>query len=165
MLTRTTSTPSSRHRTLPVAGFAAGLLAVIFFSGCSTVYTKRIHFDGHPIAARVKSEAIDDELLRYSVVFRNTGCQSISFDYTIGDEPGVVHIDSDGPNSGSVENLYPGAEVEVENPVQRIAVWITIGKVVHGKRPSREITEVFRPGAALAGGDEELLDDGGLPTL
>lgn len=143
--------------------------ALFIFTGCATVQHKMISFDPHPVCARVKSECIDEDTLRYSVVFRNTGCEVISFDYTIGDKPCVVHIDSEGPNSGLVENLYPGAELEVESPFKCISVFIKIGKCICGKRTSEEIREIFLPSPKDKGGDDGFdsspLGDSDLPAL
>ncbi len=143
------------------------LATFLVVTGCSTVHQKRIQFDKQPVAARVTCDIVDEDTVRYSVIFRNTGCEIISFDYTIGDMPCVVHVDSEGPNSGVVENLYPGAEVEVENPFKQVSVYITLGRVVTGKRSSQEITEMFRPSAAaaLAAGNSESIDDSDLPVL
>lgn len=123
-------------------------------SGCQSLYTKRVNFQNHPIGIVVKDEVIDEETVEYSVVFRNVGREVISFDYTIADEPGVPHVDSQGPNSGLIENLYPGAEVEVDNPVDTFAVWVTIGTVTYGKKPASQIQQIYQPGAT--GGGEEL---------
>jgi len=158
--------PLPRGQAVRILSLVSVAFVLFAASSCKTLRTKRIAFDQHPIAARVTSEIVDEETLRYRVVFRNTGTEVISFGYTIGDEPGVVHIDTEGPNSGLVENLYPGAEVEVDNPFDEIAVWITLGRVVYGKQPSQQITQIFRPSAAGSdGGGGETADDSGLPTL
>ncbi len=138
------------------------ILIAALLSGCANLYTKRIIFKNHPIAVRVGSKVIDEESVEYFVAFRNVGRDILSFDYTIADEPGVPHIDRDGPNSGLVENLYPGAEVEVKNPRNNMAIWATIGTVVYGKKTPEEIEAIYRPDAVMRrlqqqanGGDAE----------
>ncbi len=143
-----------------LALLTASLLLTTLASGCQSLYVKRVKFENHPIAVRVLNKVVDDERVEYTVVFRNVGREVVSFDYTIADEPGVPHIDSQGPNSGLIENLYPGSEVEVENPTGKMAVWITLGEVVYGKRDKEMIQQVFKPGQA--GGNSEELD---LPPL
>ncbi len=137
---------------------AVALILVAMFSGCQSLYTKRVTFENHPIAIRVKDTVVDDERIEYSVIFRNVGREIVSFDYTIADEPDVPHVDSQGPNSGLVENLYPGAEVEVDNPAQTFAVWVTIGEVTYGKKPAVKLQQIYQPG-------QEAGDDLDLPPL
>ncbi len=156
---------STRPARRSLAACVASGLLLVFLTGCTTLYTKRIQFENHPIAVRVKSEIIDEENLLYSVVFRNTGREIVSFGYTIADEEDVVHVDVEGPNSGLIENLYPGAEVEVESPIQRIALHVTLGTVVYGKQSSEKISQFFRPRPPSSGGDGGFSDAGGLPTL
>ncbi len=130
------------------AGMAA---AVLMLGACSTIYTKRIVFENHPISIRVVSEVdYEEETVNYSIVFRNVGTQILSFDYTIADEEGVVHVDQDGPNSGLIENLYPGAEEKVPNPVESMSVWVTLGSVTYGKKNTFELENVYRPDAAIS---------------
>ncbi len=134
------------------------LLLTALFTGCQSLYTKRVNFKNHPLAIRVKDTVVDEETIEYSVVFRNVGREIMSFDYTIADEPNVPHIDSQGPNSGLIENLYPGAEVEVDNPANTLAVWVTIGAVTYGKKPTTKLQQIYQPGQSA----EENLD---LPPL
>jgi len=117
------------------------------FSSCVTYKTRKVVFQNHPIAMYVVSEVIDEELIEYSVKFRNVGREVLSFDYTIADEGGVPHVDAEGPNSGLVENLYPGAEVKVDNPTQSLTVWATLGRVTYGKRPKEELSVIYSPGS------------------
>jgi hypothetical protein len=121
------------------------------FTACQAFYTKRIVFDNHPISIKVISEVdYETETVEYFVIFRNVGTQVVTFDYTIADEEGVVHIDQDGPNSGLIENLYPGAEERVPNPVDSLSVWVTLGSVTYGKKDSFDLENVYRPDAAIA---------------
>lgn len=132
------------------------LATVVSLSGlvsCHTIESKRLQFPDQPIAVKVINKLIDEDTLEYAIKFRNTGKDVISFDYTIADEPGVPHVDADGPNSGLVENLYPGAEVEVKNPLNRMAVFVTHGRVTHGKKTAAELQAIYRPNAAPAGID------------
>lgn len=143
----------------------AGLVALTLAS-CETYRTRKVTFQNHPIALYVVSEVVDEESLDYSVKFRNIGREILSFDYTIADEGGVPHVDSEGPNSGVVENLYPGAEVKVDNPTKSMKVWVTLGKVTYGKRPKDELKSIYQPDAfvpAAAGGAGTV--DGGLIPL
>jgi hypothetical protein len=135
---------------------AAGLL-----TGCANLYTKRVIFRNHPISLRVGSKVIDEEYVEYFIAFRNVGRDIMSFDYTIADEPGVPHVDRDGPNSGLIENLYPGAEVEVKNPRNRMAIWATVGTVTYGKKSPEQLEAIYRSEAVMrrlqaqANGDAE----------
>jgi hypothetical protein len=135
---------------LPIL-LAAGL--AMAFSACHTVESKRLQFPDQPIAVKVINKIIDEDTLEYAVKFRNTGNDVISFDYTIADEPGVPHVDADGPNSGLIENLYPGAEVEVKNPLNRMAVFVTHGRVTHGRKTGSELQAIYRPHAPVAAMD------------
>lgn len=137
-----------------LAAIVLTLSLVGAYAGCQSLYVKRVKFENHPIAVRILSKVVDEETIDYTVVFRNVGREVVSFDYTIADEPGVPHIDSQGPNSGLIENLYPGAEVEVENPTKKMAVWITLGEVVYGKRDKGMIQQVFTPGQGFGTGGE-----------
>ena len=114
-------------------------------TSCSTLYTRRIEFKKHPIALRVENKVVDEETIEYVVKFRNTGREVVSFDYTIADEGGVPHVDSDGPNSGFIPNLYPGVEVEVKNPTKKLGIWATLGTVTYGKRTSEELAKIYKP--------------------
>lgn len=123
------------------------LLASLLLAGvsCQTYRTRKVVFKNHPIALYVVNELVDEETIEYSVKFRNIGREVLSFDYTIADEGGVPHVDAEGPNSGVVENLYPGAEVKVDNPTESMKVWVTLGKVTYGKRPKEEIGNIYNP--------------------
>ena len=136
---------------------AASCIGVLV--SCHTVESKRLQFPDQPIAVKVINKVIDEDTLEYAIKFRNTGNDVISFDYTISDEPGVPHVDADGPNSGLIENLYPGAELEVKNPLNRMAVFVTHGRVTHGKKTSPELQAIYRPNAAPAalGGEFDAL--------
>ncbi len=136
-----------KHRLLPLA-----LLACLLAS-CQTYRTRKVVFKNHPIALYVVNEMVDEESIEYSVKFRNVGREVLSFDYTIADEAGVPHVDADGPNSGVIENLYPGAEVKVDNPTECMKVWVTLGKVTYGKRPKEELKGIYDAGNAFAPGD------------
>ena len=114
-------------------------------ASCETYRTRKVVFKNHPIALYVVSEVVDEESIDYSVKFRNVGREVLSFDYTIADEGGVPHVDAQGPNSGVVENLYPGAEVKVDNPTESMKVWVTLGKVTYGKRPKEELKSIYQP--------------------
>lgn len=144
-----------RARTLTLA--TVSLIGALV--SCHTVESKRLQFPEQPIAVKVINKVIDEDTLEYAIKFRNTGNDVISFDYTISDEPGVPHVDADGPNSGLVDNLYPGAELEVKNPLNRMAVFVTHGRVTHGKKTASELQAIYRPNAApasLSGGFEAL---------
>jgi len=132
----------------------AGCAAIpMLLAACHTVESKRLQFPDQPIAVRVINKIIDEDTLEYAIKFRNTGNDVISFDYTISDEAGVPHVDADGPNSGLIENLYPGAELEVKNPLNKMAVFVTHGRVTHGRKTSSELQAIYRPNAAPAGLD------------
>lgn len=137
------------------------------FSGtsCQTYKTRKVLFKNHPVALYVVSELIDEETLEYSVKFRNVGREVLSFDYTIADEEGVPHVDAEGPNSGVVENLYPGAEVKVENPTESMTVYVTLGKVTYGKRPQEELKGIYSPSSVAVEAPLGAPVDGGLIPL
>ena len=149
--------------------FTLALIACLLVVGvsCQTYRTRKVIFKNHPIALYVVNELVDEETIEYSVKFRNVGREVLSFDYTIADESGVPHVDAEGPNSGVIENLYPGAEVKVENPTESMKVWVTLGKVTYGKRPKEELkgiydaTNTFAPGEMMPGAPV----DGGLIPL
>ncbi len=126
------------------------LLAVLSSVSCSVLVTRRITFERHPIAVQVVSRVNEEaEVVEYFVRFRNVGTQILTFDYTIADEEGVVHVDSEGPHSGLIENLYPGVEVEVPNPTESMSVWVTLGTVTYGKQTPFERENVYRPDSAI----------------
>jgi hypothetical protein len=129
------------------------LALIAFQTGCKTVATDRVLHPSEPVAYQLVSEMVDEETIEHRVKFRNVGQAVISFDYTVSDEPGVPHMDCLGPNSGLVENLYPGAEVEVKNPLNRMKqVFVTLGKVTHGKRTSEELAKLYKPGTLTPAG-------------
>jgi hypothetical protein len=149
------------------AAFAALLPLVL--ASCETYKTRKVVFKNHPVALYVVSEVIDEEIIEYAVKFRNVGRDVMSFDYTIADEGGVPHVDSEGPNSGVVENLYPGAEVKVDNPLNTMKVWVTLGQVTYGKRPKEELRNIYSP-SGLSGAMDGMqggagMIDGGLIPL
>ncbi len=132
-------------RLLLTAACAAAL------ASCKTVTTERVAFPDSPVSYQLVSEMVDEETIEHRVKFRNLGQQVVSFDYTIADEPGVPHVDCLGPNSGLVENLYPGAEAEVKNPVKSLkGVHVVIGRVTLGKRTSQELAKAYKPSTLAA---------------
>lgn len=120
-------------------------LSLATFVSCETYKTRRVVFKNHPVAVYVVSKVVDEERVDYSVKFRNVGKEVLSFDYTLADEPGVPHVDSEGPNSGLVENLYPGSEAEVPNPSQSMTIHATLGTVTYGKKTKNELSAVYKP--------------------
>jgi hypothetical protein len=141
------------------------MCALVSGTSCQTYKTRKVTFKNHPIALYVISEVVDEETLEYSVKFRNVGREVLSFDYTIADEEGVPHVDAEGPNSGLVENLYPGAEVKVENPNETMSVYVTLGKVTYGKRPQEEIKGIYNPASLVPAETPGMPVDGGLIPL
>lgn len=134
----------------------ASVLVSLVLSGCQTYTTKRVVFKNHPVALYVVSKVIDEEKIEYSVKFRNIGKEVMSFDYTISDEAGVPHVDAEGPNSGLVENLYPGVEVEVPNPMNQMTVWATLGTVTYGRQTKQQINAIYKPGNAMGAIENEV---------
>lgn len=129
------------------------LLAAATFglASCKTVTTARTTFPGTPVAWQLVSEMVDEETLEHTVRFRNVGSQVVSFDYTIADEPGVPHTDAEGPNSGLVENLYPGADASVKNPVKsNRGTYVVLGRVTYGKKDGAALAKMYKPSAAKA---------------
>jgi hypothetical protein len=141
-----------------MAAASASLLVL----GCTSLHTRRVVFERHPIAVTVVSDVIDEETLEYSVRLRNVGRDVVSFDYSIADEPSVPHIDHKGPNSGLVKNLYPGVEVEVPNPMNTLAVWVTLGTVTYGKRSDAELDTIYNAEEAFDAPPGSALDESGL---
>lgn len=128
-------------------------LALAALASCKTVTSPRYAFADQPVSYQLVSDMIDEETIEHSVKFRNLGTQVLSFDYTISDEPGVPHVDCLGPNSGLIENLYPGAEAQVKNPVKSMrGVYVTLGKVTNGKRSSEELARAYKPSTLPAPG-------------
>jgi hypothetical protein len=122
------------------------LTVVSAVTSCQTYSTRRVEFKNHAIALFVVNKlSEDEETIDYTVKFRNTGREIVSFDYTLADEPGVPHVDSLGPRSGLVENLYPGDEVEVPNPTKRMTIWATLGTVTYGKRTKDDLAAIYKP--------------------
>jgi hypothetical protein len=148
-----------------LSSFAAGLLltALIFTGACSSqtgnsLLSRKTTIPNRPITTWIWGKYIDeDHPLEYYVKFRNIGSEVISFDYTISDKPYVPHIDRDGPNSGLISNLYPGAEVAVRNPLNRWEVYVKVGKMVHGKRTDGQLQSIF-PSASAELSSNTLID-------
>lgn len=144
------------------------IAAAISLVSCKTISTERVTFPNTPVAYQLVSDMVDEETIDHTVKFRNVGTDIISFDYTIADEAGVPHTDAEGPNSGVIENLYPGAEASVKNPTKSKHAYIVLGRVTHGRKSAEELTRVYRPNAAKlaaasAAGSADL--GGALPLL
>lgn len=135
--------------------FILGVSAFALIS-CKTITSERLAFANAPVSYQLVSEMVDEETIEHSIKFRNLGQQVVSFDYTVADEPGVPHVDCLGPNSGLIENLYPGAEAEVKNPTASMkGVFLTLGRVTYGKRTGDELAKQYKPSTlvpASAGG-------------
>lgn len=135
----------------PVISRLIALAAVsLALASCKTITTSRVTFPDTPVAYQLVSDMVDEETIDYTVKFRNVGNQIVSFDYTIADEAGVPHTDAEGPNSGVIENLYPGAEASVKNPTKSQRAYIVLGRVTHGRKSADEITKMYRPHTARA---------------
>ncbi|MCA1963178.1 MAG: hypothetical protein LDL31_04445 [Prosthecobacter sp.] len=140
--------------------------ATLGLVSCKTVTTARTTFPNTPVAWQLVSEMVDEETLDHTVRFRNIGSQVISFDYTIADEPGVPHTDAEGPNSGLVENLYPGAEASVKNPVKKNrGTYVVLGRVTYGKKDSSTLAKMYKPSAAKAAANTAATVGASLPLL
>ncbi len=128
----------------PALPLAAGLAALLLAS-CATVSTREVNFDRHPIGLRVLNTVVDEYegTTEYTLMFRNNGREIVSFDYTVSDRPAVPHVDQHGPNSGIIENLYPGEEREVKNPVKDMSVHVTLGTVTYGKKAKDELAAIY----------------------
>lgn len=143
---------------------AAGSLLLV---SCSTErydsqspLAKRTDFQDPEITTWVWGKYIDeDSPLEYYVKFRNQSKTIVSFDYTIADKPNVPHLDRNGPNSGFIANLYPGAEVAIPNPWKRRDVMVKLGKITRGKRPLDQLNTMYPQDVSAAAGA------GGSPTL
>lgn len=126
-------------------------------SGCATREQQPVAryqqvYKQHSIAVSVHGKYVDeDKPIDYVLRFRNAGGQIVSFDYTAADRRGVPHVDRDGPNSGLVSNLYPGATIEVVNPLKKKDLWVTLGTVTYGKKTVTELNTIYRTGSLLAG--------------
>ena len=135
--------------------FCALLSSIVVITGCTMRQAQlapahQVVDRRHPIAMRVHGKYVDeDSPLKYTVHFKNHGREVLSFDYTLAKERGVPHIDREGPNSGLVNNLYPGAEIEVPNPFEKRAVKVTFGKVTYGKKAPAELDALYRPPTSL----------------
>jgi len=105
-----------------------------------------------PILVRVDNKYIDeDSPMEHPIKFRNASGQVVSFEYTIADQPGVPHVDREGPNSGFVGNHYPGAEVEVPNPLKKRRVWVTLARVSYGKKANITVKKTTTEVSSLSG--------------
>ncbi len=127
-----------------------GAMAVALASCATTAFQPQPYvYQEHEISVRVKREFVDeDSPLKNAILFRNVGRDIVSFDYTVADEPGIPHVDMDGPNSGLVENLYPGEEREVPNPSNLKNVFSALGKVTRGKKTPEELDTLYNPNPA-----------------
>jgi hypothetical protein len=146
-----------------LTSLAAGLLAAAALSSCKTVASRPVVIGDSPVAYQLVSDIVDEDSLEYTVKFRNVGQQIVSFDYTIADDPNVPHVDCLGPNSGLVENLYPGAEAIVKNPLASKRVSVQLGRLTVGKKTPEELARAYKPGTLTAPATAPALDL--LPTL
>lgn len=121
------------------------LLSLLAITSCTVMETRQYNLTDAPVTWRGVSEVIDEEIVQYSVKFRNIGSQIVSFDYTLVDDSSVPHVDAAGPNSGLVENLYPGAEIEVKNTWKHEDVTVQLGRVTYGKRTTEQLAKVYKP--------------------
>lgn len=133
-----------------------GSIAALALISCKTITSKPVVFPDSPISYQTVSEMIDEETIEHSLKFRNIGSQIVSFDYTLADSPTVPHTDAEGPNSGLVENLYPGAEASVKNTLKSSnGVHVILGKITYGRRSTDQLAKLYRPSyvaPAAAGG-------------
>lgn len=121
------------------------LMALAALSSCTVIESRQKPLANTPVTWRQVTEVVDEEVVLHSVKFRNTGRDIVSFDYTIVDAVGVPHVDSAGPNSGLVENLYPGAETQVKNPLKGKAMTVLLGPLTLGKRSSEQLAKTYKP--------------------
>jgi hypothetical protein len=122
------------------------LLAIsALLSSCTVIESRQVPVTNTPVTWRQVTEVIDEEVVQHSIKFRNIGQEVVSFDYTIVDAAGVPHVDAGGPNSGLVENLYPGAEQQVKNPLKGDAHSVTLGRMTYGKRTSEQLAKTYKP--------------------
>lgn len=127
---------------------SALLLAAVLISGltsCKTMISDPVAIGDAPVTYQLVSEIVDEETLEYTVKFRNVGQQVASFDYTLADDPNVPHLDCLGPNSGLVENLYPGAEATVKNPLKSRHVHVVLGRITYGKKSGEQLARAYKP--------------------
>jgi hypothetical protein len=143
-----------------------GTLTLAALVSCKTVTSERVTFPNAPVSYQTVSDMVDEETIEHTLKFRNVGTQVLSFDYTISDEPGVPHLDAEGPNSGLVENLYPGAEASVKNPTKsRKNVYVVLGRVTYGKRSSEQLAKQYKPSSVAQGSASSASAVGALPLL
>jgi hypothetical protein len=121
------------------------LSASLLLSACTVMESKQVVVPHAPVTWRHVTEVVDEEVVMHSVKFRNIGSEVVSFDYTIVDVAGVPHVDAGGPNSGLVENLYPGAEVQIKNPLKGDAEDVVLGRMTYGKRKSEDLAKTYKP--------------------
>lgn len=126
--------------------FLFGAFIALSLISCKTISSKPVVLPDSPISYQTVSDMIDEETIEHSVKFRNIGSQIVSFDYTLTDSPTVPHTDAEGPNSGLIENLYPGAEATVKNPLKRSnGLNVIIGKITYGRRSTDQLAKQYRP--------------------
>jgi hypothetical protein len=125
------------------------LTALITLSSCTVMQSRQYLVNNTPITWRHVTEVIDEEVVQHSIKFRNVGRDIVSFDYTIVDATGVPHVDAGGPNSGLVENLYPGAETQVKNPLKGDTETVNLGRLTYGKRTSEDLVKTYKPWSAM----------------
>jgi hypothetical protein len=133
-------------RLLPLLLASSALLA-----SCNIIQSKQIPVANTPVTWRYVTEVIDEEIIQHSIKFRNIGQEVVSFDYTIVDVGGVPHVDAGGPNSGLIENLYPGAEQQVKNPLKGDAESVNLGRLTFGKRSSEQLAKTYKPWSLTPG--------------
>lgn len=128
------------NRLLPLLLASGALLA-----SCTVIESKQVPVANTPVTWRHVTEVVDEEVINHSIKFRNIGKDVVSFDYTIVDTVGIPHVDSAGPNSGLVENLYPGAETMVKNPIKGDAEDVVLGHLTYGKRTGEQLAKTYKP--------------------
>jgi hypothetical protein len=121
------------------------LTASLLLSACTVIESKQVPVANTPVTWRHVTEVVDEEVVNHTVKFRNIGSDVVSFDYTIVDTVGVPHVDAAGPNSGLVENLYPGAETQVKNPLKGDAEDVVLGRLTFGKRTTEQLAKTYKP--------------------
>jgi hypothetical protein len=136
-----------------------GAFVALSLISCKTISSKPVVLPDSPITYQTVSDMIDEETIEHSVKFRNIGNQIVSFDYTLADSPTVPHTDAEGPNSGLIENLYPGAEATVKNPLKSSrGLNVILGRITYGRRSTDQLAKQYRPSyvAASAAGNPAL---------
>lgn len=141
------------------------LTALFALSSCTVIELGQKPVPNTPVTWRQVSEVVDEEVVIHSLKFRNVGSEVVSFDYTIVDVVGVPHVDSAGPNSGLVENLYPGAEIQVKNPLKGKAKSVLMGRMTLGKRSSEQLAKTYKPWSITPAGAGAMPSGGGLLPL